>query len=77
MRLWLKRQSSKVYHRIREAIESEVRLAQAELKKYEGTITLFGVGVFCLILGRFSGIVYIELAGALAMCYALLKGVDK
>ena len=77
MRLFIERQLSKVYHYLQKIVERELRLAEAELRKYEDSLALLGVGVLFLVLGKFTGIVYLSLIGALGLAVALLKGLKE
>ena len=56
-------------------VEHELRLAEAEIGKYEDVIAIGAVGILFLLIGRATGIYYFSLIGALGLAAGLLKAL--
>ena len=57
----------------RSIFEQEAKKLRAEVKKYESTILLVGVGSVWILIGRFVNVFFVEALGALILVYGILQ----
>lgn len=75
MRSWLKRQALRLLQYLLSVSQRQLTAIETELQKHQDSVTLFGFGVLCLAIGRFTGLTYVSLIGALGLAVGFLKAL--
>ncbi len=73
MGLRLRSLAGRLRNYILSVLQREAKIARLELQKYEESLTLAGAGIVCFLIGRSVNLSIVQVLGALAIAYALLK----
>ena len=73
MRAFAQRQAVRLWAYAQPLLKREAKSVKREVKKYESTVVLFGVGSIWILIGRFSGIFLVSAVGGLILAYGILQ----